>query len=372
MKWDGLRSNFGSDDLLPVWVADMDFEAPECVKEAMTKLVDFNIYGYYQVPDGYYDAFIEWERKYHDYDVKREWLSYMPGIVQALYRLVHCFTGENDPVAVITPVYYPFFYAVENSGRKLVKVPLKNEAGVYTVDFALFEEKIADHGVKMFILCSPHNPVGRVWTGDELRQMLAICKKHGVLVVSDEIHHDLIIGENKQLTAANAGDYDEILMTLTSASKTFNLAGCRNALLIVPDEALRRKYRAFGIRNGFSSGNPFGYVSSQAAFEGGRAWLDEVLEIIKGNYEYLCTELAEKLPEAVISPLEGTYLMWIDVSAYVRGRDTEQVMRDICRVAADLGKWFGGKEYDGFIRINLATSRQVIEETAARLTLLAE
>jgi len=381
MKWDGLRAHFGSDDLLPVWVADMDFESPDCVKEALSKLVGLNVYGYYQVPDGYYNAFIEWEKKYHDYEVKREWLSFMPGVVQALYRLVHCFTDENDSVAVMTPVYYPFFSAVENSGRNLVKVPLINDAGVYTIDFPLFEKSIAEKDVKMFILCSPHNPVGRVWTDEELKRMLDICKKYGVLVVSDEIHHDLIFSDKKQITAANAGDYDEILLMLTSASKTFNLAGCRNALLIVPDEALRRKYRAFSRRNGFSSGSAFGYVSGQAAFEGGRAWLDEVLEIIKGNYNYLCSALAETLPKAVISPLEGTYLMWIDVSAYMKerdgregcfDRDTEWFMRDTCRLAVDLGKWFGGKEYDGFIRINLATKRENIEEVAARLRLLAE
>ena len=286
-KWDNCMERFHENDLLPLWVADMDFEAPECVKEALKKYVDFGVYGYYAVPQSYYDAFIRWEETYHGYKVKQEWIRFAPGVVPAFNWLLHILTKEKDSVIVMPPVYYPMRDAVLNNNRTLVESPLKRTETGYVMDYEDFEQKIKENDVKLFIFCTPHNPVGRVWTKEEIIKVLEICKKYRVYVIADEIHQDIIMSAYEKVTAATVGNYDEILVTLTAASKTFNLAACQNSIVVIPDKKLRELYDDYMVRIRIKGGNAFGYIAVQSAYEGGREWLEEVLEIIEGNYRYM-------------------------------------------------------------------------------------
>lgn len=366
-KWDGLESQFGRDDLLAAWVADMDFEAPVCIKAALQKYVDFNVYGYYAEPEAYKNAFIKWEKNYQQYEICREWVRFIPGVVPAIYWLVQTWAAEGEGVIVMPPVYYPFLNSIKETGRRIVTCPLKESDGRYCFDLELFEEKIITEKAKVFILCNPHNPVGRVWTEEEIRSVLDICKAHGVYVISDEIHQDIIMPGYVKTTAANTGDYDDILVTLTSASKSFNIAGLQNAFAIIPAEDNRATFDEIIKRVHLSEGGTPGYIAVQAAYEDGREWLNEVIEIIADNYRTLKSSLERNLPTARVFPLEGTYLAWIDLGSCAGVKNVEETMLSECRVACDFGEWFGGEEYKNYIRINLATSKENVTEIARRI-----
>ena len=405
-KWDGLEKSFSRGDLLAMWVADMDFQVPDCVRRRLSEYIELGTFGYYNPPAGYYEAFINWEKKYHGYEVKREWMRFAPGVVPAFNWLVQLMAGEGEAVAMMQPVYYPFMKAVENNGRRLVNCPLLHTERGYEMDYESFEETIIREDVKAFIFCSPHNPVGRVWRKDEIRRILDICKKHNVYVISDEIHQDIVMSGYKHTPSATAGDeagtYDDILVTLTAATKTFNLAAVQNSIVIIPDKAFRERWDKFaeGIR--ITGGNAFGYIAVQAAYEEGRPWFEELLGAIEGNYKYLRSRLEAELPDVRVADLEGTYLMWIDLRAYMdkiialansaKSRDAnasdknaadsntadsnaadpaviamQHFMEDECGIAVDYGTWFGGDEYAGCIRINLATCRENIETAADKI-----
>lgn len=366
-KWDGCEEKFGDENLLPLWVADMDFEAPSCVKQALKEYVDFGVFGYYQIPNRYYEAFINWEKTYHDYDVKKEWIRFAPGVVPAFNWLIHILTNERDGVLITPPVYYPFKDAVVNNNRTLVESPLMRLEDHYELDYEDFERKIKEQNVKLFIFCTPHNPVGRVWKRDEIVKALDICKKYGVYVIADEIHQDIIMDGYQKVTAAATGNYDEIMVTLTAATKTFNLAGCQNSIVVIPNESLRKRYDDYLTRLRITGGNAFGYIAVQSAYEGGRKWLDEVLNIIEENYHLMKSILEEKLPKVWIPKLEGTYLMWIDLGAYVSADEIESVIQKDCGLAVDYGSWFGGEAYGTFIRVNLATREENIRLAAEKI-----
>lgn len=369
-KWDDLSGLFSRDDLQPMWVADMDFRSPRCVFAAIEEYLKTGVVGYYNPRDSYDQAFIDWERKYHGYEVQREWLRFSPGVVPAFNWLVQILTAPGDSVLVQPPVYYPFFHAAQNNGRKLVRSSLINDHGIYSVDFADFEQRIIQENVKLFILCSPHNPISRVWRREELRTMLDICKKHGVYVISDEIHHDLTFGGSVHIPSAAAGkpgEFDDILVTLTANTKTFNLAGFQNSFVIIPSKAIRDKFDAFVNGIHILSGSPFGYIAVEAAYRHGRPWLEQVKEIIYGNYLYARETLQNALPDIVVSPLEGTYLMWIDLGAYLSADTLKDIMENKCRLALDYGEWFGGEMCLTHIRMNLATSRELVETAVSRI-----
>lgn len=371
-KWDGCEEKFGDEHLLPLWVADMDFEAPSCVKQALKEYVDFGVFGYYQIPNRYYEAFINWEKTYHDYDVKKEWIRFAPGVVPAFNWLIHILTNERDGVLITPPVYYPFKDAVANNNRTLVESPLMRLEDHYELDYEDFERKIKEQNVKLFIFCTPHNPVGRVWKKEEIVKVLDICKKYGVYVIADEIHQDIIMDGYQKVTAAATGNYDEIMVTLTAATKTFNLAGCQNSIVVIPNESLRKRYDDYLTRLRITGGNAFGYIAVQSAYEGGRKWLDEVLNIIEENYHLMKSILEEKLPKVWIPKLEGTYLMWIDLGAYVSADEIESVIQKDCGLAVDYGSWFGGEAYGTFIRVNLATREENIRLAAEKIVEVLE
>lgn len=366
-KWDGLGRMFGQQDLLAMWVADMDFQAPECVKEALHNYVEQGVFGYYEIPYSYYEAFIEWEEKHYGLKVEKKWIRFSPGVVSAFHWIIQFMTEPGDAVIVMTPVYYPFMDAVKYNDRKLVTCDLINHEGKYSIDYERFEQDIIENQVKLFILCSPHNPVGRVWKKEELKQVMEICRRNHVFVISDEIHQDLTFGDHRNIPTYLAGDYQDMMIAITAPSKTFNLAGAQNSIVMIADKNLRNKWDKFvnGIR--VKNGNTFGYIAAEAAYRGGEEWYEAVKTQIIENYLCLKEILEEKLPQAVISPLEGTYLSWVDLRAYEEpGKLKDRVIQE-CRLAVDFGDWFGGERFKGFIRINLATSRENVITAADAL-----
>ena len=365
LKWDGAAQRFGEPGLLPLWVADMDFQAPACVREAVAAWAAHGAYGYGVIPDRWYKAFQNWEYQRHGWRVERDWLRPAPGVVPALYWLVQALTAPGDSVTVFTPVYYPFLHAIKETGRQLTACELTNTNGRYTLDFAALEAHFAETGSKLLIFSSPHNPVGRVWKREELEQLGKICEAYGVTILSDEIHQDLVLGSHPHIPTATAVKCP--VVTLCSASKTFNLAGLQNAFVILPDEALGEKYDAFVKTVGWQSGPSVGFAAAAAAFREGAPWLNSLLDRVYDNYQTVCAEFQERLPEAVISPLEGTYLLWIDLRNCLNPEQTKFMVQEVCGLAVDYGEWFGGDVYKGFIRLNLATSQDNITLAVSRL-----
>jgi len=362
-KWDALDSQFGDPDLLAMWVADMDFKEAPCITEALKKYIDTAAFGYYSPGKGYFDAFIEWEKKYHGYDVKREWICFAPGIVPAFNWVLLWATKPDDAVILLTPVYYPMINAAKWNDRTLIQCDLVRNGMDYTIDFEKFEKDIAENDVKLFIMSSPHNPIVRVWTPEELRRLMEICRKHNVLVISDEIHQDFVFGDNKHYPTATLGDYDDFCITMTAASKTFNLAGLQNSMVIIPNEELRERYLEYQRRIHTYEGNAFGFVAVEAAYKGGRAWLEEIKAQIYSNFEYVRDTFAKEIPDVTVADLQGTYLLWMNFEKYFKTQEeVKTFMQDKCGIAFDYGEWFGGDNFVPFVRMNLATTHELVDQ----------
>lgn len=367
VKWDGLESTFGSDGLLPLWVADMDFRVDEKIRKAVSEYMDRGIYGYYAVPDSYYEAFIDWEQEEHGLKVERDWIRYSPGVVSGFNFALQVLTEPGDAVIVNTPVYYPFLHAVENNNRRLICSELINDGGRYYIDFEDFEERIVKNNVRAFILCSPHNPVSRVWSADELKKLLDICRRHDVAIISDEIHHDLTFFGSVHIPTLTLADENDRIIMFTAASKTFNTAALKNSFAVIRNPGLREKWDSFMTGLRINGGNPLGYIAAETAYRFSKPWLAEVKAVIESNYEYIRDEFAAHLPEVCMTPLEATYLAWADFSAYFAPEELQPFMQDKCRLAFDYGSWFGGSRSGSFIRINLATSEKNIKEMVDRI-----
>lgn len=367
LKWDALAERFGDPDLIAMWVADMEFKSPECVLTALHNRVDHGVFGYSFVPDSYYQAVIDWESTHHGYQLKKEWIRVSPGVVAALYWSVNMYTQKDDSIIVLTPVYYPFLNAIKDSSRNLITCDLIYNKGVYTIDFDAFEKQIIEHDVKMYILCSPHNPVGRVWTETELETMLDICARHNVLVLSDEIHQDLVFGERKHIPAATIanGKYAQNIITAFASSKTFNLASCLTSTVVIENEDLRKTWDAFTAIYHNVDTNIFGITAVEAALRGGEEWYQALKKLIRHNYELAVTEMQE-FPDIYISPLEGTYLMFMDLRNYVDPAQTKEFIQNQCKIAVDYGEWFGAG-WEGFIRLNLGTTPEIMAKTIDRI-----
>jgi cystathionine beta-lyase len=356
LKWDSLQEIFGDADLLPLWVADMEIQSPAAVREELVKRVEHGVFGYGTVEDTCFESFFAWQKKHHNVELARENIRFATGVVGSLYVAVRAYTKEEASVIICPPVYYPFYDAILNTGRKLVTCELDNNNGYYTLDFERFEKEIVDNKVEMFILCSPHNPVSRVWSEEELDTMFGICRRHGVLVVSDEIHQDFTYEGKKFVSSAlvRNGKYKDILITLNAGSKTFNLAGLIHSHVIIFDKPLMETYDAYIKGIGSPEVNLMGVAGVEAAFRGGEEWLENVKALIIHNYNYMKQEFTRELPKIVVTPLEGTYLSWIDLRGYLTGEETAGFIQNKCRLACDAGEWFSLMAH-GFIRINLAT-----------------
>ncbi len=366
LKWDYPAGQFSRQELTPLWVADMDFAAPACVRQALAEQAEFGVFGYPASSEGYYQAFLDWQRKWHGVELQRDRLRYTPGVVAGFYWFVQLLSQPGEAVLIQPPVYYPFRNAVKDTGRRLVTNELVNSHGVYTIDFDDFERKIVDEQVKVFLLCSPHNPAGRVWKRAELERMLSICRAHGVRVIADEIHQDFVYPGHVHTPAAAIPGYEDMVVSLTAPSKTFNLAGLKMSVATIPDPELRGRFDEFVGRLRLTDGSLPGIAAATAAYNGGRDWLDAILETVQANYRCLQEILLPARPKVVLSPLEGTYLAWLDLGAYVAPEGLTELVEGRCGLAADYGRWFGGSAAC-HIRLNLATKQEIIADAARRL-----
>ncbi|MGB4871250.1 MAG: MalY/PatB family protein [Candidatus Promineifilaceae bacterium] len=365
---DHAQAKHGRDRLLPLWVADMDFRCPPAVIDALTERVAHGIFGYAMPSDSYYEAVINWMARRYGVVVERDWLVLTPGIVPALNMLVETLIAPGDKVLVQRPVYYPFFAAIENNGGEIVSNTLVLENGRYIIDFDDLAAKAADPAVKMAILCSPHNPVGRVWTREELTRFGEICLANDVLVISDEIHCDLIYdGVAFTSFAAINETFAQKSIICTAPSKTFNMAGLKTSNIIIQDKEIRAKLNKTLLRHGLLGGNALGLVATEAAYNHGEAWLAEVMAYIEANYHFMVAYLAEHLPQLEVIRPEGTYLVWVDCRKL--GLDAaarRQLLLGEAKVFLDNGEMFG-PEGEGFERFNLACPRSILAEALERI-----
>jgi cysteine-S-conjugate beta-lyase len=376
VKWDLMEMIYGiedASDILPMWVADMDFAAPEVVVNAMKERLNHGIFGYSYICDGCKDAVRSWLSERHSWETENEWMLFHHGVVPAIASVVETFTKPGDGILVTSPVYPPFFQIPERQGRNIVECIMNEEDGVYSIDFEDFE-KCLQQNVKLFILCNPHNPGGIVWTENELKEMLRLCTKYDVLILSDEIHADLVFPGHKHIPlAALAGDEAGRIITCVAPTKTFNLAGIQAALMIATDEEVRNKLMLNAMSHGQMELSSFAAAALTSAYRDGGPWLAELLDIISNNMDYAIDELTTAVPSLKIAKPHGTYLLWIDY----RGTGlSEEVMMDKLlnkgKLALEPGTKYG-EAGRGFLRMNVATPLSVVQDGVNRfITALSE
>ena len=355
-------------DVLPLWVADMDFPAPKPVLEALHRSVEHGIFGYSEVKSEYYDAVSQWFFRRFYWKPKAEWLVKTPGVVFALAMALRALTQPGDAVMIQPPVYYPFFAVIQDNDRVLVENELRYQQGRYEIDFADFERKIVEQKVKLFLLCSPHNPVGRVWSLEELQEIGRICQKHNVYVVSDEIHCDFAFNENPHhiFLDANPGLAEQTIVC-TAPSKSFNLAGLQVSNIWIPSKRIRTAFVKEIDRSGYSQLNTLGLVASQAAYASGEQWLDQCRKYLRENLEYLRAFLAERIPQIKLVEPDGTYFAWLDCSALgLSQSQLDDLVVNRARLWLDAGHIFGGNGGQ-FQRVVLACPRATLEQALRRL-----
>jgi cystathionine beta-lyase len=369
LRWEQTDRFFGEDRILPMWVADMDFRCPEPVVKALIARAQKGIYGYTVPIDTFYQSVVGWMARRHRWEIAPQWICITPGVVPALNMLVRTFISPGDRVLIQPPVYYPFYSAIENNGGEVVTSPLVYEGGRYRMDYVDLTEKAKDPRVKMAILCSPHNPVGRVWTKDELLHFGEICIKNNVLVISDEIHGDLVYkGHRFTPFAKISHDFAQHSIICTAPSKTFNLAGLLTSCIVIPNDDLRARFGKTLLSIGLVLASSFGVVALQAAYDHGEEWLEKVLTYLQANLEYLETYVTEHIPQIRVVEPEATYLVWLDCRRL--GLDKlalERLMREEAGVYLDEGYIFG-PEGEGFERINIACPRSVLAEGLDRIS----
>lgn len=363
IKHDFKKENGKADDILPLWVADMDFRSPDSVIEALKKAVDHGIFGYSRADESYFDAVAAWYQKRHHLTLQPEWMTCTPGIVFALSIAVRAFTQEGDAVLIQPPVYHPFSRAILRNKRTLVENPLVLKDGHYEMDLEDLEQKVLDEHVKLMILCNPHNPVGRVWTREELTALADICLRHHVYVISDEIHGDFVWQGHEQTPYASISEEACLhSMMCTAPSKTFNLAGMATSNLFIPDPEMRRKFRSELLDVGQENMNRLGLFACRAAYEGGGEWLDQLIGYLAGNLALVRDFCKNRVPQIQLVEPEGTYLAWLDCREL--GMTDDELMAffsNEAKVWLDPGT-HSGEQGSGFMRFNLGSSRSVIAQ----------
>lgn len=368
LKYDFAAERGMPENVLSLWVADMDFRTAPCITERIQKDAAFGIFGYTDSKDDYFQAVSNWYETYFGWKVEKDWLVKTPGIVFAIATAVSAFTEEGDSVLIQQPVYYPFSAVIRDNGRKLVNNELVLKDGRYEMDLEDFEKKVLQEKVKLFILCSPHNPVGRVWTEEELRSIGEICLKYNVKIVSDEIHSDFVYpGFAHHVLTTVDERFQEISIVCTAPSKTFNLAGLQISNIWIPNPELRGIYQKKLQALGCSEANMLGLHACQAAYEGGREWLEQLKEYLKGNLDFVRTCLRENLPQIKLVEPEGTYLVWLDCRELgLSGEELERFIVQKAKLWLDDGAIFG-KAGEGFERVNIACPRAILKEALDRL-----
>ena len=364
VKWDAPQQ----EGVLPMWVADMDFKAAPAIIDALRRRVEHGVFGYTKVPAAYYEAIVNWFARRHHWTIDPQSIIYTTAVVPALSAIIKAMTSPGDKVLVQTPVYHCFFSCIRNNGCEMVSAPLVYHANGYQIDFESFERQAADPNVKLFVLCNPHNPVGRVWSRDELTRLAEICLRHNVFIVSDEIHCELTY-EGHDYTPFGTLDerFQKASAICVSPSKSFNTAGLQIANIIASDEDVRKLIDRAINDNEVCDVNPFGVVGLMAAYNESEEWLDELRNYLWQNYRHVCDFFAQHLPEYHVVPLEGTYLVWIDCSASgLKSNELSRRLLDEQRLLINEGGFFG-PEGDNFIRLNIACPRQLLDDGLERL-----
>ena len=361
VKWDESPSA----DVIPLWVADMDFRVAPAIQKALQQRVEHGVFGYNIVPESYYEAVISWFHRRHQWEIQRHWILYTTAVVPAMSCVIKALTMPGEKVLILSPAYNCFFSSIKNNGCEVQESPLKPIGDTFEVDFIDFEAKCADEKTTLFLLCNPHNPSGRVWTREELQRMYDICQKHGVKVVSDEIHCELIMPGHKFVPF---GTITDDCVVMNSPSKNFNTAGLQIANIICKHPSWRRRIdRAINI-NEVCDVNPFGIVALQAAYNESEDWLDELNQYLWGNYQVLCDFIDKNLPQWKVCRLEGTYLPWVDVSAMGIPVDTlcQRLLQE-AKVWVNPGTMYGSQTGQGYVRFNIATQRSRLIEALHRI-----
>lgn len=383
LKWDALDIRYGEKDLLPLWVADMEFKMPSEVIEELKKRIEHGVFGYSYLSDSYYNSFKKWMYDNFNCIIEKDWIRTTTGVVQALYSLINCFTNENDNVMIMPPVYYPFFNCIKDTGRKEVLVNLKNDNNKFSIDFDKVEYEMKNRRISALIFCSPHNPVSRVWTEKELDKLYFLCDKYDVLIISDEIHQDFTFGDNRHIPGilVSDGKYLDRTIVVNAASKTFNLASFTHSNIIIKSEKLRDKYDKYCNKYLQTEINVLGAYATEISYNIGKEWLQNLKEVIYSNYNYIKEALKKANSKIEIIDLQGTYLPILDLSKILNvGMNDKKIplnrmevpesvynfIQKKCKLAVDYGCWFG-KDYGAYIRLNLATHPKNIEEAINRI-----
>lgn len=365
LKYDGRAAVFGADDVLPMWVADMDFATPETITLALAARATHPIYGYTVAPDSLYDALIGWMKQRHHWQIEREWIMLTPGVVPSLNATVMALTRPDEGVIVQPPVYFPFFSAVTNTSRRLIENPLRLENSRYAIDFEHLEQCASS--ARLMLMCSPHNPVGRVWQKDELTQVLDIAYRHKLTIISDEIHADLIYPEYQHHVLATLTDDPSNIITAVSPSKTFNIPGLGLSALIVPDPTRRATIQKILEMIHMSAANPFSLVAFEAAYHGGGAWLESLLTYLQNTRDAVTTYIKRELPEIRLIQPEGTYLLWLDCRGLgMNDKRLQQFLINEAKVGLSTGISFGAGG-EGFMRMNIGTPRKNVMAALKRI-----
>lgn len=365
VKWDVAKE----DGVIPMWVADMDFQAAPCIRQALKERMDHGVFGYTLVPNSYYESIISWFDRRHQWHIDRNWILYTSGVVPAISAIIKALTEPGDKVLVQTPVYNCFFSSIRNNGCTTAENALVRKGNSYEIDFDDFERQAADEKTKVFLLCNPHNPAGRVWTPDELSRMNDICLKHGVKVIADEIHCELVMpGYKFTPFAAVSKACQDNCITTNSPTKSFNIAGLQIANIITNNDTIKRKIdRAINI-NEVCDVNPFGVIALQAAYNEGESWIDQLNLYLWENYKVLKDFFQEHLPKLKVLKLEGTYLVWVDISATgLRADELTNELLQHGKVMVNSGTLYGKTTGADYLRLNIAMPRSLMLEALQRI-----
>ena len=368
LKYDFTKERGMPEDILPLWVADMDFKVADEITEAISSVVAHGIYGYSDSKEDYFFALKDWFQNNFSWEIKPEWLVKTPGVVFAIAHATKAFTKPGDAIIIQQPVYYPFFKTIQLNNRVVVNSPLINIDGVYHMDFEDFEKKIIENNVKLFYLCNPHNPVGRVWTKDELTRIGDICLKHNVFVISDEIHADFVYeGYKHTIFSSIKEEFKNNSMICTAPSKTFNLAGLQVSNIFIPDEKRRKLFKIEIAKSGCAEINTIGLAAAKAAYTKGQPWLDALRTYLKENLDFVRDFLNERLPMLKLVEPQGTYLIWIDCRGLgLSEEEREDLIVNKAKLWLDPGSMFG-VDGSGYERINIACPRSILKKALEQL-----